>query len=126
MERGASVVLSGLIVVMTTTVSACTHPAAAPVSATAKPVHSAERQARVPGEYLVTLRPGEVEGAISEHYGRFGIKTLSALGDDTFLLILSDDPGPQQMEDLVLDDSRIKAIQPNIIYWANRPGNSGK
>lgn len=77
-------------------------------------------QARVPNEYLVTLSPGSDEGIISKHYGRFGIKYLHALEEETFLLIVSNDPGPREMEALIQDDSRIKLVQPNIIYWGYR------
>lgn len=78
------------------------------------------QQARVQDEYLVTLAPDVDERVISEFYGRFGIKELNALGDETYLLVLTNDPGPQEMEGLVSDDTRFKAVQPNIIHWANR------
>lgn len=74
----------------------------------------------MPNEYLVTLAPDINESVISEYYGRFGIKYLHALGDETFLLILSNDPGPQEMEVLIEDESRIKVVQPNLIYWDYR------
>ena len=125
MGSGMRIVSPGLIIAAAVAVSACTHAPAAPsqVLAAAKPKPvSAEQQARVPDEYLVTLAPDVDEGAISELYGRFGIKELNALGDETYLLVLANDPGPQEMEELISDDSRFKAIQPNIIYWANRSG----
>lgn len=84
------------------------------------------QQARVPEEYLVTLAPDVDERVISEFYGRFGIKELDALGDETYLLVLTNDPGPQEMEELVSDDTRFKAVQPNIIYWANRSARKAK
>ncbi len=85
----------------------------------AEPANLGE-QPRVPNEYLVTLSPGSDGGIISKHYGRFGIKYLHALEEETFLLIVSDDPGPREMEALIQDDSRIKLVQPNIIYWDYR------
>ncbi|HLP97981.1 MAG TPA: hypothetical protein VK149_06015 [Sideroxyarcus sp.] len=72
------------------------------------------------------LTSGADESVITEHYARFGIKDINALGDEAYLLILSNDPGPEQMEALILDDDRVKAIQPNLIYWSNRSGRSAK
>lgn len=108
--------------------AACAHaPVATHSGLAAEPAPaSTERQARVPGEYLVRLVSGEDEGVISEHYDRFGIKDVNALGDETFLLILSNDPGPQEMEALVRDDSRVVAVQPNLIFWTNRSGRIAK
>ncbi len=103
------------------TVSACTHT---PGTTAGTPASSArvysDDQPRVPNEYLVTLAPNEGDGVISNHYGRFGIKYLHALEQETFLLVLSDDPGPQKMGALIQGDSRIKFVQPNLIYWDYR------
>ena len=122
MGSGMRIVSPGLIIAAAVAVSACTHAPIAPSPALAAAPVRAERQARVPDEYLVTLAPDVDEGAIPELYGRFGIKELNALGDETYLLVLANDPGPQEMEELISNDSRFKAIQPNIIYWANRSG----
>ncbi len=122
MGSGRHVVTFGLAIAVAVAIPACTHAPAAPAYAgAARPVtERAEQQARVPDEYLVTLAPDVDERVISEFYGRFGIKELDALGDETYLLVLTNDPGPQQMEDLVGDDARFRAVQPNIIQWANR------
>ena len=121
MGRGVNSVFLGLIVAVTATVSACTHTPPAPVLAAAEPEPaSSEQQARVPNEYLVTLAPNVDDGIISKYYGRFGIKYLHALAEETFLLILSNDPGPQEMEALIQGDSSIKLVQPNLIYWDYR------
>lgn len=130
MESGTRIVSLGLIVAAAIAISACTHAPAEPsqVLAAATPTPaSAEQQARVPDEYLVTLSPDVDESVISEFYGRFGIKELDALGDETYLLVLTNDPGPQEMQELINEDPRFKAVQPNIIYWANhRSGKKAK
>lgn len=129
MGSGTRTVTLGLIIAAAVAISACTHAPAAPsqVLAAAKPAPaSAEHQARVPDEYLVTLAPDVDESVISEFYGRFGIKELNALGGETYLLVLMKDPGPQEMEELISDDTRFKAVQPNIIYWANRSAGKSK
>jgi hypothetical protein len=128
MERRVSIVSLGLIAAAMVAVTACTHApvASQPASAAESAAARVEHQARVPGEYLITLASGVDEGVISEYYGRFGIKDVNALGEETFLLVLSNDPGPQEMVGLVRDDPRIEAVQPNLIYWTNRSGKIKK
>jgi hypothetical protein len=129
MGRGTSIVSWGSIIAVVFAVSACTHApvAPSPVLAAAKPTPvRVEQQARVPDEYLVTLAPDVDESVITEFYGSFGIKEINALGGETYLLVLTNDPGPQQMEDLIRDDSRFRVVQPNIIYWVNRSSRKAK
>jgi hypothetical protein len=82
--------------------------------------------ARVPGEYVVTLAAGEKDVAITERYGRLGIKRMLALGGGVFLLNITNDPGPREMEALSKQDKRIKTVQPNLIYRADRTGSGVK
>ncbi|MBU1775918.1 MAG: hypothetical protein KJ899_04690 [Gammaproteobacteria bacterium] len=81
-----------------------------------------EERARVPGEYLVSLATDTSEEAIVDRYSQLGIKEVNALGDETYLLVLANDPGPREMTRLIDDDFRFRLVQPNIIYWVNRPG----
>ncbi len=120
-RHGTSLVLPGVVVAAMVTISACTHTPATRGAVAAKPapVRSGE-QPRVPNEYLVTLAPDVNDDVISTYYGRFGIKYLHALEDETFLVILANDPGPQKMEALIQGDSRIKFVQPNLIHWGYR------
>ena len=117
MGRGVRIVLTGLIVVLMAMVSACAHTP--PVSEPAAEQDSVppQQRPRVPNEYLVMLAPDVNESIISEYYGRFGIKHVHALEEDTYLLILSDDPGPQEMTYLIQNEARIKMVQPNLILW---------
>ena len=123
MRSGAHFVFMGSIVAAMTMVSACS---AIPAAGSATEKHEqeqqqSEQQPRVPNEYLVKLAPDVNEGVIAEYYGRFGIKYIHELEDnETFLLVLSNDPGPQEMGQLVRDESRIKVIQPNLIQWDYR------
>lgn len=97
-------------------------PTAAPVPGAANPPSLAPRvlpgagQARVPGEYLVTLAHGADVAAISAVYGRLGVRQIKPVTADVYLLTLRDDPGPDAMESLRKRDARIKAIQPNFVY----------
>ncbi len=121
MVRGVNFVIRSLVIVVATMASACTHtPSASGLAITGQESASLEEKARVPNEYLVTLAPDVGDGVISVYYARFGIKYLRALADETFLLVLSNDPGPRQMATLIRGDLRIKLIQPNIIYWDYR------
>ncbi len=81
---------------------------------------------RVPGEYVVTLEAGEKESAITERYGRLGIKRMLPLGGGVFLLNISNDPGPREMENQIKPDKRIKSVQPNFIYRSNQTGKKAK
>jgi hypothetical protein len=118
MGRGTRIVLPGLIIAAMAMLTACVH-VPAPETAATEPAQ-AKQQARVPNEYLVTLATDVNENVISEHYARFGIKYVHALEDETYLLILVDDPGPEEMEKLIQEDNRIKVVQPNIISWSYR------
>lgn len=73
-------------------------------------------QARVPGQYLVTLAQGAEVAAISAVYGQLGVKQIQPVVADVYLLTLRDDPGPETMETLGKRDARIKAVQPNFVY----------
>mgnify|MGYP007070633242 FL=1 len=83
---------------------------------------SSSRQTRVPGEYLVTLAEGVDVKAITDLYGRFGIKGTQGLGSNIFLITLTQDPGPAKMEELRGKNAQIKAVQPNFVYRSNGPG----
>jgi len=92
---------------------ACSGSPAGPQTA---PADASAQQVRVPGEYLVTLvAPAEVK-AISDLYGRFGIKRIELLGSNIYLITLTDDPGPATMESLRTGNARVKAVEPNYVY----------
>lgn len=123
MGSGRSIARLGITVAVAVAISACAQGPAVPShdSAAALPAPvGAEEQPRVPDEYLVTLAPDADVQVISEFYGRFGIKELDALGGETYLLVLMNDPGPREMEALTGDDSRFRAVQPNLIHWDYR------
>jgi len=82
------------------------------------------RQTRAPGEYLVTLVPGADSKVIADLYGRFGIKGMKDLGNNIFLVVLMQDPGPVRMEELRGQSASVKAVQPNFTYRTSKPGNA--
>lgn len=121
MERVKQLVLPGLMAVVMTVFSGCAVMPPAPESAVEKhDAERAERQPRVPDEYLVTLAPDVDEAVIYEYYKRFGIKYLHLLEGETYLLIVSNDPGPHEMDVLIENEMRIKLVQPNLIHWDYR------
>lgn len=82
------------------------------------------QQTRVPGEYLVTLAADANKKAIADLYGRFGIKSVKDLGNNLFLVTLTEDPGPEVMEKLRGKNTFIKAVQPNYIYRSQGSGSA--
>lgn len=113
-----------LSMVVLLAVSACAHQSQKLSSTEPKAaITIANEQPRVPDEYLVTLAPDADKGVITEYYGRYGIKDIYALGGETYLLVLLNDPGPVSMVSLVDADDRIMAVQPNLVYWDNRSGS---
>jgi hypothetical protein len=126
-ERRVNFVLLNLIIVALALVSACaqTSRTLARVEATPE-LATPEEKPRVPDEYIITLSPEADKGIIAEHYGRFGIKDIYALGGETYLLVLQNDPGPRKMEAMINDDTRVMIIQPNLVYWDHRSGSITK
>ena len=64
---------------------------------------------------MTLAAPAEVK-AIADVYGRFGIRGIERLGNNVFLVTLTEDPGPATMEKLRAADARIKAVEPNFPY----------
>ncbi len=108
--------------------TACGHPATEPFKSMPVPPPtnlavapaSWADQTRVPGEYLLTLDADTDVKVITDVYGSLDIKSIKKLGNEIFQIDLGADPGPEKMEELRHQDSRIKAVQPNFIYRANR------
>lgn len=90
----------------------------APGTLKAAPTGAWSQQTRVPGEYLVTIAPSAESKAVSDVFGRFGIKAMKNIAPNRFLVTLSEDPGPEALEKLRTGDTRIEAIQPNYVYRA--------
>ena len=88
----------------------------APGNPQTEPAGASSQQSRVAGEYLVTLAAPAGVKAISDLYGRFGIKSIQALGPNVFLVTLTDDPGLATMEQLRAGSVHIKAVEPNYLY----------
>jgi hypothetical protein len=118
---GWSRVALAMIVTEITVGTACSQSAREPATA---PTEFPSRQTRVPGEYVVTLAAGADVKAISDLYGRFGIKGTRDLGQDLFLVTLIDDPGPARLEELRGRSAQIKAIQPNFVYRSSISGKA--
>ena len=81
------------------------------------------QQARVPREYLVTLAPRADVKTISDVYGQFGIKGIKDLGNNVFMVTLTEDPGPASMEKLRGENAQIRAVQPNFVYRTQGSGS---
>jgi len=88
------------------------------------PAGALSQQTRVAGEYLVTLAARAEVKAIADLYGRFGIKNIKDLGSNIFLVILTEDPGPEEMEKLRAGNALIKAVEPNFVYRTQGSGSA--
>jgi hypothetical protein len=127
MERGVNFVALNLIVAVMAMISACAQTSQTLARVEAESGISApDEKPRVPDEYIITLTPEADKGIITEHYARFGIKDIYALGGETYLLVLQNDPGPRKMEAVINDDTRVMIIQPNLVYWDHRSGSITK
>ena len=90
----------------------------------ATPAGALSQQTRVAGEYLVTLAARAEVKAIADLYGRFGIKDIKDLGNNVFLVTLTEDPGPEEMEKLRGGNALIKAVEPNFVYRTQGSGSA--
>jgi hypothetical protein len=94
-----------------------------PAEPQATPAGTATQQSRVPGEYLVTLAaPARVQ-AITDLYGRFGVKSLRQVAPNVFLMTLTEDPGPAAIEKLRTGNVHIRAVEPNLFYQTQGGGS---
>ena len=88
----------------------------APGQSRAASVGAPSQQSRVAGEYLVTVAAPAGVKAITEVYGRFGIKAIKEIAPGVFLVTVAEDPGPATMEALRRGAASIKAVEPNYRY----------
>ena len=101
---------------------------AAPGEPAARPEAGAPRtvpgtQSRVPGEYLVTVRPGGDEALIRQLYAAYSVREVRSLGGDRFLVRLGRDPGPEAVRQAALASDGISDVQPNFVYRVGPPGD---
>ena len=77
---------------------------------------------RVPGQYIVTVQEGTDDTRVRAVYVSYGVREITRLGQNQFLLKVRQDPGPDEIERVGLQsDARITAVQPNFIYRINPP-----
>jgi hypothetical protein len=88
----------------------------APEPSQAAPAVASSPQSRVPGEYLVTVTAPAGVKAVTDLYGRFGIKSIREIAPNLFLMTLAEDPGPATLEALRKGAAQIKAVEPNYRY----------
>lgn len=71
---------------------------------------------RAAGEYIVTVQPGAGEALLRELYGAYGIREITGLGENRFLIKLNNDPGLDAIQHKGSESGKVKAAQPNFIY----------
>lgn len=73
-------------------------------------------QSRVPGEYVITLRPNADPARINAVYRGLGLTRVQDLGHGKYLIHLSDDPGTDAVLDVGDTAGVVDAVQPNFTY----------
>ncbi len=75
---------------------------------------------QAPGEYIVTVSAGAGEDLLRRQYRIYGIRDITDLGADMFLLRLGNDPGLDAVQRKASESGQVRAVQPNYIYQDNR------
>jgi hypothetical protein len=100
---------------------ACQHGAASPPASSAVvtelPMSPAE-QDQVPGEWLVTVRPGVNAAALLTRYRALGVLAVTPVSADLFLLRFAPDRSPSAAQVRAAGATDVVAVQPNFRYRA--------
>ena len=80
----------------------------------------AERSSRVAGEYIVGLESGADPERVKERFVGYGIAEWRLLREDTWLLHVQQDPGPEAFAEAAKTSPGIRYIEPNRIYTIPR------
>ena len=76
---------------------------------------------RLPGQYIVTLKEGANADVLKQVFQSYGIKSMRDLSRGRYLVILEQDPGPEEMTKQTANSSEIEDVQPNYIYRTMPP-----
>lgn len=79
-------------------------------------VSAAGARAFVPGEYVVTVKPGEGADAVAEVYAAHGVSKLDDLGRGRFLVRLARDPGLEAARRAAAASGKVTAVERNFVY----------
>ncbi|MDH4199629.1 MAG: hypothetical protein OEV66_04535 [Spirochaetia bacterium] len=69
-------------------------------------------------EYLVTVKSGANEKEVRRAFAQYKIHSIAKIAERVFLIVISEDPGPEQMEKTAKTSQKIEAVQPNFLYQA--------
>ena len=119
MKRASSQLLVALPLLMAGT--GCGAPEnGTPVQSQTKPANPSAAN-RVPGRYLVAVIEGN-RAQIEKTFAAYRPESISRIREDLYLLMISEDPGPETMSQIADDADFIKAIQPDYTHSINPPG----
>ena len=79
---------------------------------------------RVAGEYVFTVHAGGDAAFLRQLYSEYGVRELTDLGMNLFLIRLNLDPGLDEIKSKGLESGKVKDVQPNFAYRSD--GFSGK
>lgn len=82
-----------------------------------------EKGERVPGEYIVGLKGGDVDKVL-EVFAGFAPSIKKDMGRGRFLIKLADDPGPEAVAERVATIPSVRYAEPNRVVGIPTPVNS--
>ena len=79
---------------------------------------AANRENRVLGEYIATLRDDTDLESLKRLYIEYDVQWIKPIGKKMYLFKIAEDPGPEVIERKGLQSGVIQHIQPNFLYHA--------
>jgi len=73
---------------------------------------------RVPGLYVVTVKPGAGKASVRKAFGARVVQRVADLGHHEYMVRIRHDPGPKAVMRGVLGAPGIRAVQPDYTYHA--------
>lgn len=79
---------------------------------------------QVAGEYVFTVHAGGNAAVLRQLYSEYGVREVTDLGMNLFLIRLNRDPGLDEIKRKGLESGKVKDVQPNFAYRSD--GVSGR
>lgn len=73
---------------------------------------------RLVGQYIITLKEGASVEIIKRVFQQYGIHSIQDLPKRRYLIILKEDPGPDDIAKQAATSADIESVHPNYLYRA--------
>ena len=110
-----------VVPVLASLIVACQHSAASPsasITVVSEPPMVPADDDRVPGEWLVTVRPGVSAADLMTRYRTLGVLTAIPVSAELYLLRFPPDRSPSEAQVRTAGAIEVVAVQPNFRYRA--------